>query len=144
MEGSLTVCRNEIALGVVGATLLYVSLGCANDGMVTCSGTVTFDGVPLPAGAISFHSSDTRIAPQGAQVVDGSFRIRCRPGRQRVEIYASRPKARAEELTPGMTPMEQFIPARYNEGSTLEVDVVPNGPNRFPFELVNEPVTKAG
>jgi hypothetical protein len=43
-----------------------------------------------------------------------------------------------------MTPMEQFIPARYNEGSTLEVDVVPNGPNRFPFELVNEPVTKAG
>lgn len=130
---------NSMITFTAGALALGVATGCSSDGLVTSTGTVSYDGQRLSAGAVSFHPFDKSITPQGGQIVGGRFRIRCRPGRQRVEIIASRPKAGAEELTPGMTPSEQFIPARYNDESTLEVEVLATGPNDFTFDLESKP-----
>jgi hypothetical protein len=52
---------------------------------------------------------------------------------------ASRPKPDAVEITPGMKPLEQFVPARYNAASTLEIEVSPDGPNVFDFDLKSSP-----
>ena len=129
------------SLAVTGSAALMLALviGCSGDGLVGSSGTITYDGNSLAEGAISFHPLDDQVAPEGGLIRDGGFQIRSRPGRYRVEIYASRPKVGAAELTPGMTPTEQFIPARYNSESSLEVEVLTQGPNRFSFELEAEP-----
>lgn len=117
------------------AWLVGLAVGCSGDGLLTSTGTVSYDGKPLPAGAISFHPVDSRLAPQGGQISAGRFRVRTSPGRYRVEIRASRPKANAPELTPGMKPHELYIPARYNDESVLEAEVSAREPNEFTFEL---------
>jgi hypothetical protein len=86
-----------------------------------------------------FHFIDKGVAPQGGRIVAGRFQLRGRPGSQRVEIVASRPKPDAVEITPGMKPLEQFVPARYNAASTLEIEVSPDGPNVFDFDLKSSP-----
>lgn len=109
--------------------------GCGRSELVSCSGRVTFDGQPIATGSIAFRPLEPGVPPQGGRIVDGGFTLRCRPGRHRVEILASRVKSGAEELTPGMKPMEQYIPARYNDESKLTVDVGPAGENQLAFEL---------
>lgn len=120
------------------AWLAMMAVGCSGDGLITSTGSVSCDGKPVAEGAISFHPLDATIAPQGGQIVGGGFRIRTAPGRHRVEIRASRPKEGAVELTPGATPREQYIPARYNDESSLEAEVTPQGPNTFTFELLSK------
>jgi len=128
---------------VVLAALIVapVVAGCSGDGLVTTTGTVTCDGRRLADGAISFHPLEPGAAPQGSRIIAGSYKFRIRPGRQRVEIVASRPKAGGEELTPGMQPQEQFLPPRYNAASQLEAEVTARGRNVFDFELETGPAT---
>lgn len=110
--------------------------------MVVVTGGVMFDGQPLPGGAISFYPADKTVAPQGGRIRDGGFQVRCRPGKYRVEILASRPKEGAKEQTPGMTPLEQYIPARYNDASTLEAEVSTQRRQQFTFALLSGTATK--
>lgn len=125
----------SVLYGLAGV-LALVAVGCGRgDGFVTSTGTIAFDGKPVPTGAVSFHPLEQGTAPQGAQIVDGRFRIRTLPGRYRVEIVAGRPQAGGAELTPGMPRLEQYIPDRYNAASTLEADVTPRGRNAFTFDL---------
>lgn len=144
MVGRQPVEWSSVPAYACAMLVLGAAVGCSSDGHVGSSGMITYDGHPVAEGAISFHPLDTSEAPQGGLIINGAFRIRCRPGRHRVEIYASRPKVGAIELTPGMTPTEQFIPARYNADSSLEVDVLEREPNRFSFELVSESDTTSG
>jgi len=129
------VAWSNVIIRSTAALLLALVAGCSGDGLVDISGTVTFAGESLTEGGISFHPLVDTLAPEGGQISSGVFQLRCQPGRYRVEIYASRPKVGAVELTPGMTPTEHFIPARYNASSSLEVEVSEEGPNRFSFEL---------
>jgi len=126
---------NSFLRGLVGA-LAFAAVGCSRgDGFVASTGSVAFDGKPVPTGAIAFHPREHGAAPQGAQISDGRFRIRTLPGRYRVEIVAGRPQAGGAELTPGMPRLEQYIPDRYNAASVLEADVAPRGRNAFTFDL---------
>ena len=124
------------------ALLLCGAFGCGTDGIVVASGSVTFDGQRLADGAISLYPADKSVAPQGGRIRDGQFQIRCRPGKYRVEILASRPKEGAQELSPGMIPFEQYIPARYNDASSLEVEVSTKSRQEFTFNLLSGTGTK--
>lgn len=122
-----TVVRQWMVIAIMVA-------GCSGNGLVTCTGRVRCDGELVESGAISFHPLDGRSAPQGSQIVAGRFRIRVPRGRYRVEIVATRPRKDGVELTPGMTPQEQYIPARYNAATTLEAQVT-GWSNDVSFEL---------
>lgn len=127
---------------LAGALLVCGAFGCGSDGMVVALGGVMFDGQPLADGAISFYPADKSVAPQGGRIRDGRFQVRCRPGKYRVEILASRPKEGAKEASPGMTPLEQYIPARYNDASELEAEVSTKSRQEFTFDLRSGTGTK--
>lgn len=91
--------------------------------------------------AISFYPVNKAVAPQAGRIRDGRFELRCRPGKHRVEILASRVKVGAAEQTPGMTPLEQYIPARYNDSSSLEADVSTKSRQQFTFALASGPAS---
>lgn len=121
-------------LNLVFGGLLVVSLGCTGgnpDGRIPVSGTVTWEGEPIPAGYILFESTSGGKS-SGGQIVDGSFSLVAKKGipqgTYKVKITANRPSGRkipdSDFPDQKIDEIEQYIPKSYNDNSdlTLEVD----------------------
>ena len=116
---------SAIALGMV------VSGGCnRGDGIARCvvSGTVNFDGAPLPNGEIRFRAESGPLS--GSPIKDGRYKVDHNGGvpigKHTVTVTAYRMLNTANnsegmEIDSGGD--EQFIPEKYNKKSTLSVDV---------------------
>jgi len=106
------------------------------------SGTVTFDGKPLPDGEIYFLGAKGDV--QTLAIKNGTFSGQVGEGSRKVQIVAYRlgKSAAAESgMTGGMYDQptkENYIPAKYNAQSTLSAEVKAAGPNQFKFDLVSE------
>lgn len=86
------------------------------------SGEVTLDGVPVAEGNILFLPADTDSGADGARIEDGHYACQVTPGSKRVRITADRLIPGKTDRT-GMPPHEQYIPARYNQATTLKADI---------------------
>lgn len=102
------------------------------------SGTVTLDSDPLEDGAILFLSPELGLIDR-VPIEEGRFQGVAAAGKRRVEFAVIREMPFTGTPMPGIpspkTVPTQILPARYHADSTLEVDVVPDGPNEFSFEL---------
>lgn len=120
--------------------LLLVSLaaGCGPAGpkLLSVSGTVTFNGAPVNEGYISFEPLDGKSASGGGPIVAGKFQGQTSAGKNRVRISATREAGPVDPVM-GQAPRVPYIPAQYNDQSTLEIDVQPNK-TTFPFDLQGE------
>jgi len=120
------------------AVLLMLCLvGCNGDGKYPVSGTVTWEGDPIPAdhnGHITFTPIDPSKGPDAGPIgEDGEFSFRASPGEKRVEILISRPKGKRVEAM-GMAAEEMYVPRKYNEESELTANVKEES-NTFDFAL---------
>jgi hypothetical protein len=114
----------------------FVLGGCGQSGPRTYegSGTVTFDGQPLPEGDILFHAAGNDVASDAGKIQNGQFKFRAKAGPKRVEILAAREVPGS--MNPVMGPLrENYIPAQYNTATTLTADVKEKGPNQFDYPL---------
>jgi hypothetical protein len=111
--------------------------GCqkASD-VVDVTGTVTWNGQPIPTGMIVLQPMDPQHAPAGCKIADGKFLLRTKPGKVRVQIEAVRTTAQRDPQS-GAYLGEMYIPARYNTESELEAIITRDGENRFDFALKN-------
>lgn len=145
------MCNRSTTLLVLAASLLVTGCGPGNPlGRLAISGTVEFDGQPLPAGTIRFEPIDGTGTSSGALIQDGQFSIETLkglpPGEYRVRIMSQ-----GEELAvdpnavpgpseapgpppPGFTPAVERIPARYNTQSELTRTVSADSTS-FEFKL---------
>ena len=126
--------RSGSAAGCYGVTCAGIMLAGAS----LFSGVVTFDGVPIEKGDIIFRPTDGKGGADAGVIAAGGFSFRSKPGTKTVEIAA--PRQVPGKTTTGIDgkpiPVdEQYIPARYNEKSTLSVEVQKSGRNEFRFEL---------
>jgi hypothetical protein len=115
--------------------LLVVSALCAGCGgqgsgpeKVVVEGRVTFDGTPIANGEVRFHPIEgTRGAVSGGPIRQGAYAAQGKGGvpvgRHRVEIQAFRPSP-GQEAHPEGAPVEQYLPARFNESSTLTAEII--------------------
>ena len=125
---------------MVTATSLLACLliaGCrkANE-EVEVTGTVTWNGQPIPAGMIVLQPMEQRQAPVGGKIEDGRFVVHTKPGKMRVQVEAVRDTQQRDPQT-GTSLGEMYIPARYNRESELKADVTLEGTNSFEFALEN-------
>ena len=128
------------------AAICSLAIGCSDSDRASIQGTVTFDGQPIEKAVISFVPlPGTKSPTAGADVVDGKFVIPARggtfAGRFRVTITASRPtgkKVKHPMWDEMVDEYEQYLPARYNTASELEVNVERGAANRFEFPLVSQ------
>ncbi len=127
-----------IGVGWIGFGWVLAA-GCGGSGAATypVSGTVSFDGQPIPEGRISFVPEDGKAAPDSGPIQNGKFQLRVKPGRHRVEIVADRPTGKIDPVM-GMAPRESYIPACYNSQTILRAEVTPQGPNQFTFALKSQ------
>ncbi|UUO06091.1 hypothetical protein M4951_22365 [Blastopirellula sp. J2-11] len=125
------------------ATIVLALVGCGREGVprVEVSGAVSLDGQPLKEGMILFSPTGEGPSASG-DIREGSYEIERdagpSPGNYRVEIRAYRDTGRKrKDAATGL--MEDvivgIIPPKYNNQSTLAVEIQPDGPNEHNFEL---------
>lgn len=122
-----------IAICISTALLLA---GCGGPVTYDVSGTVTFDGVPVEKGEISFVPTEKGQSSDGGQIEQGRFRLSVKPGSKIVQIRASRPLPPEKQDNPTMGLLyEDYIPAEFNSDSTLKEEIGPGGKTNFTFDL---------
>ena len=115
-------CTALLALVALGLS------GCGGNGLTKVSGTVTFDGTPVEEGSISFMPVDGKGVTAGGVIENGKYTAEVSPGEMAVQIYATKEVKKEnptqEEIERGITsdPV-QYIPAQYNQQSTLRITV---------------------
>jgi hypothetical protein len=128
-----------LGAGLFCALLL---VGCyGKNTTYTVTGTVMFEGKPLPDGDIIFLDPDNKVGPDAGKVVDGKFSFKAKAGKKRVEIRASR----KEKLPPGKTGAMgetemnvDYIGEKYNSKSELTAEVTAGGPTTFEFKVAEK------
>lgn len=120
--------------------LLLLATGCGPSTAVAIKGQVTFDGLPVDQGSITFvpTSEGKKLA---AAIVGGQYEIpldrEAKPGTYRVEVSWSKKTGRTlPSADPGFTHEEtrEAIPAQYNTASTLTREIIA-GENVVDFKL---------
>jgi hypothetical protein len=120
--------------------LLATEAGCRHSGAVTfpISGTVSYNGKPLPDGAIVFLPESGPSAADAGAIHDGRFAFSAHAGKKKVEIRATR-EVGPVNRTMGARDKQSYIPAQYNSQTTLTAEVVPDGSKQFVFDLRGPP-----
>lgn len=125
--------RNTVTCLLTGA-LMIIAQGCGPDvpKKYPISGQVSYKGKPVSTGDIIFVPENRSIAPVAGRIKDGQFTAAANEGRYRVEITAL-------DITPNTrvvmgSPMaSNYIPLKYNQESTLTIDVSATSGNVFDF-----------
>ncbi|HCO25588.1 MAG: hypothetical protein CME31_22015 [Gimesia sp.] len=127
---------------LVGFFVSLVGCGGASDAPVTypVSGNVTLDGEPLTEGDIIFRDASGKAASAAGKIENGAYSLTATAGKKSVVITATKeiPGKTVVGGAPDEPPVpavEQYLPAEYNEKTTLEADVSDSGSNEFSFEL---------
>jgi hypothetical protein len=136
---SRTTGRAGWAAGLL--TALALAAGCGpGSGTGEVSGTVRVDGELAPPGSsITFVPSDGKSPTAGALIQDGKYTTRVAVGPAKVQVRAPKTVAKskaAKQAGPGAEAdlVEESLPARYNDDTTLTFDVKP-GTNTKDWEL---------
>jgi hypothetical protein len=133
-------CRLLVWLGAIALT----ASGCGS-GKVPVSGSVLFAGKPVEEGMITFEPADGKGSTTGGLIADGNYELQgdaaALPGEKIVRIVALRKTGRmipAGSPSPPGTMVPEFtqcIPSRYNDRSTLRVQITPDKANTHDFDL---------
>jgi hypothetical protein len=132
--------RALFAAGLAALLCLASLPGCGGTGQVEVEGTVTYDGRPVPAGAIAFVAADGQGLNAGGTVLDGHYQIPTRvgpkPGKYRVEVRWAKPTGKKYRSETGamLEVTEEGLPVKFNDKSELTADLKP-GKNTIDFDL---------
>lgn len=129
---------------------LLMVFGCGGpDNRAEVTGTVRFNGEPLPTGTISFVPTEGNSGPSsGGIITDGKYQVpRAKGvtvGKNKVSIYStvkSGRKITQDQYRGGKDLMDewvQVIPSKYNVQSEIICTVQP-GSNQLDFDLKGKP-----
>jgi hypothetical protein len=131
--------------------VLPLAGGCGSGGPVRheITGRVNYKGQPVEDGIISFEPEEGQGSKDGAQILNGAYRIPkdkgLFPGKYRVSIVIGDgipPNANVAPASPeapprlrGLTPGRERAPPEYNARSTLVREVKNAGSNKFDFDI---------
>ena len=137
MQRETTTPFGHRYVALMGALALMVAIACAGCGAGEVrhrvSGTVTYAGLPVEMGSITFDPGDPSLTPDGAEIVDGRYQCEVRPGTMTVRITGSR-KCPPVPGDPD-TVYEDYIPAPHNTNSTRTVEIT--GTETIDFDLTS-------
>jgi len=124
------MCRRHPFLAIA----LIALFGCSQEAPTyRVTGSVTWNGEPIPNGVINFIAADDAVAPDTAKIVGGRYDARVKAGRKKIEVYADREKKVNTVMNQGER--EGYIPPKFNAQSKITREVTPRGENHFDFSL---------
>jgi len=131
---------------------LVLALGCAGKKVVPVSGTVKMNGKPLAGATVNFQpiatqgSPDAGVGSTGKTDAEGHYTLETSTGlkgavvgKHRVMISVLSQKVGDSDERPprGGWPIENKVPDRYNNNTTLEKDVPAEGSDKMDFDLTS-------
>lgn len=126
------------------ACAALIVTGCGS-GKIPVSGSVLFAGKPVEEGMIMFEPADGKGPTTDGPIAEGSYELvgeaGALPGEKIVRIVALRKTGRmipaGSPAPPGTMVPEviQCVPSRYNDQSTLRVQITPGKANTHDFDL---------
>jgi hypothetical protein len=127
--------RRYFALLLAALMAGLVAPGCGKSGpkQLEVTGTVKFDGKEVAEGDITFIPEDKSVGAEGGKIKDGKYTIKARIGKNKVQIFASRPVP-GKKGPMGEDLIEQYIPEKYNIQTELSVDAA-EGKTEHNFDL---------
>jgi hypothetical protein len=130
---------------LLGVIALGTLSGCSDpQNRQEVTGEVILKGQPLDDGIINFAPLDGQETGDGAQIVNGKYRIPkekgLSPGKYKVTIIAGDGRSGAGNASPdspyaGSKPGQERIPPEYNKRSKIAKEVTKGGPNQFDFNI---------
>lgn len=98
------------------------------------TGTISLQGQPLESGHIQFTSPEdvAEGSESFAEIINGVYRTEVTEGKKQVIIRSPKPVGKPDET--GYQSVVDRVPAKYNDATTLEVEVTPQS-HTFDFEL---------
>ena len=145
----MLVCQRITALCCLIA--MAVSVGCGSSdplGRKAISGSVSLDGTPVEQGNIAFEPEGAGAATSsGANITAGKFAIEQEfglpPGKYRVRVNIPKPGTGGTydpQSLPGemLAPPEELAPPEWNTKSTESIEVKPEGPFVFKFDVTSK------
>jgi len=126
--------RSWFAVALLAA--LFATAGCDSEKgpkKIAVSGTVKFDGQPMPDGDIMFTPDDKSVGPEGGKIKDGKYSFKVREGKNKVQIFATR-EVPGKKGPMGEQAVEQYVPEKYNNQTTLSAEVA-SGKTEHNFDL---------
>src|SRR5262249_15373089 len=134
--------RHSLALVALAAALALVGCSDRHGGREEVSGTVKLEGQLIKEGGIDFEPLDGQDTKSGAPITDGDYKVPgksgLKPGNYRVRITAGDGVTPANpDEPPGPTNIvsKDLVPPEWNVRSDKDVNVTPDGPNRFDFDI---------
>ena len=130
----------RIAFGFI----LIAMMGCG-PAKISISGKVSYDGIEVNEGAISFESPDGKSPSVGGMIQKGFYKIEnvdvSSAGKKIVRINAVTKTGRKIPAGPPFPPGDMVdeiikMPARFNEKSNLSAEISSSKPNVFDFNLI--------
>ena len=140
------VRQNLLSAMVLIAAALPICLGCSSN-ETTIEGDVTYDGQPVERGSITFEPTSGEGPSAGGAIQNGRYAIDAAgvtPGEMIVRISAIRSTGKKIAAGPPEPPgtmvdeVRPYIPAAYNEHSTLKAQVTAGKVSRD-FALKSQP-----
>ncbi|HEX3147077.1 MAG TPA: hypothetical protein VHR66_03285 [Gemmataceae bacterium] len=126
-------------VGLVFCTLLVT--GCDGSPFAEVSGTVTVDGTPVEAGAITFLPVDGKTPTAGGEIKGGKYNVKVPVGQMKVSISVpmaiGKKKLYATPDSPEGTMYKESLPGRFNETTELTLDVK-SGTNEKNWDLTTK------
>jgi hypothetical protein len=126
MQNLLVLPMNmRTAIALSGLALAMALTGCGPSGpkLYPVSGTVTYNGMPLPEGHIIFMPTSAGEVEDADKIKDGRFAFLARPGSKKVKILATRGEGPVDPQM-GMQPQVQYIPPKYSSAELTELTAV--------------------
>ncbi|MFI4851234.1 MAG: carboxypeptidase regulatory-like domain-containing protein [Gimesia chilikensis] len=136
-----------LSLCVLSCITILILSGCgqqAGPDLATVTGTVTFDGKPVPNARVEFSPSEGRpsVGTTNAEgVYDLQFSIEkpgAMVGAHNVKITTERAATGGEGNEPLVPGSKELLPAAYHSNSHLTANVTP-GENVIDFPLTSNP-----
>ena len=118
---------------------------------ITISGKVTYEGVPIDEGSISFESPDGNAPSVGGKIEKGNYLIENVPpssaGKKTVRIFAALKTGKKIPAGPPAPPdlmVDELIklPKKFHEQSQITAELTPGKPNNFDFALSKDLPTR--
>jgi len=137
--------RKPSVLVVIAIVATFIVSGCGRSGPEhgRVSGTVTYNGKPVPKGTISFQAVDPKGRnATGAIEPDGSYTLQTEEPGDGAQLgdYRVAISAREDEVLDYIPtkpiPPKRLVPAKYESPETSELKAtVKSGKNDIPFDL---------